>query len=293
MAATSSAILGQYENNLLTQSTTSRVATDKDTFLKLLVAQLSHQDPLNPVEDKEFIAQLASFTQVEELQNINKGMEALNASYLAQQTTNAASLIGREVLAGGDNLVLTDAAGFTDESQYPGIYFTLPGQSSGGTFTVYAMNADGTIGSPVVRSSMPGYTAGMHPATWNGCNAAGEPMPNGSYAIVITADDMDGNPMLVTTSSNGVVIGVETSPDGNHKLYLGDGRTVNFADVELITVARYADNTSGDGSADDSADGSADGSGTGSADGSGTGSADGSGAGSADGSADGSGQAAG
>ena len=246
MAATSSAILGQYENNLLTQATTSRVATDKDTFLKLLVAQLSHQDPLNPDEDKEFIAQLAQFTHVEELQNINKAMESLNASYLAQQTTNAASLIGRDVVAGGDNLVLRDADGLTEEDQYPGIYFTLPAQSSGGTFTVYAMNADGSIGSPVVRETMPGYTEGMHPARWNGRNAAGEAMPNGNYTIVITADDMDGNPLLVTTSSEGVVIGVETSSDGNHKLYLDDGRKVNFNDVQLITVARYADEASGE-----------------------------------------------
>ena len=243
MATATSAILGQYEANLNAQAGTDRVATDKDTFLKLLVAQLTHQDPLNPVEDKEFIAQLAQFTQVEELQNINKGVTSLNESYLAQQITNAASLIGREVLAGGDNLVLQDAANLT-EDQYPGIYFTLPAQSAEGTFTVYAMNADGTIGSAVVSEKMPGYTAGMHPATWNGRNASGEAMPNGNYAIVITANDQDGNPLLVTTSSNGIVIGVETSPDGNHKLYLGDGRTVNFTDVELITVARYADETS-------------------------------------------------
>jgi flagellar basal-body rod modification protein FlgD len=253
MATATSAILGQYEANLNVQAGTNRVATDKDTFLKLLVAQLTHQDPLNPVEDKEFIAQLAQFTQVEELQNINKGVTSLNESYLAQQTTNAASLIGREVLAGGDNLVLKDAATLT-EAQYPGIYFTLPAQSSEGTFTVYAMNADGTIGSAVVSSKMPGYAAGMHPATWNGRNAAGEPMPNGSYAIVVTANDQNGNPLLVKTSSNGVVIGVETSPDGNHKLYLGDGRTVNFADVELITVARYADDTDEKGSGTDGGD---------------------------------------
>ena len=241
MAVTATnAILGQYETNLLAQSGTDRVATDKDTFLKLLVAQLSNQDPLNPVEDKEFIAQLAQFTQVEELQNLNSGMETLNASYLAQQVTNAASLIGREVVAGGDNLILRDAANLTEDT-YPGIYFTLQEQSSGGTFTVYALNADGSIGSAVVSEKMPGYTAGRHPAVWNGRNAAGEAMPNGSYAIVVTANDMDGNPMLVTTSSDGVVIGVETSADGNHKLYLGDGRSVNFNDVELIMVAVYND----------------------------------------------------
>lgn len=234
-----SSILGQYEANLKAQSGTDRVATDKDTFLKLLVAQLTHQDPLNPVEDKEFIAQLAQFTQVEELQNIGTGIESLNASFLAQQTTNAASLIGREVLAGGDNIYLRNADQFASTDDYPYIYFTLPAQSSGGMFSVYNMNEDGSIGTEVYSEKMGNYSAGTHPAKWHGRHANGQVMPNGYYVINITAKDVDGNDMLVTRSSNGVVVGVETSSDGNHMLYLGDGRKVDFTDVQLITVATY------------------------------------------------------
>lgn len=235
MASTSS-ILGQYEANLNSQAGNDRIATDKDTFLKLLVAQLTHQDPLNPVEDKEFIAQLAQFTTVEELQNINAGVEQLNAAYLAQQATNASGLIGLEVLAGGDNIYLRNAAELT-EDQYPGIYFTLPSASASGTFNVYATNSDGTIGKLMYSSTMPGYSSGTHGATWDGRDFSGNPMANGTYVINITAVDADGNNILVDTSSSGTVIGVKTEADGNHKLYLLDGRTVNFNDVELITVS--------------------------------------------------------
>jgi flagellar basal-body rod modification protein FlgD len=258
-------IIGQYEvnNSALTgASSTDRVATDKDTFLKLLVAQLTHQDPLNPVEDKEFIAQLAQFTTVEELQNINSGVKDLNTAYAQQQTISAASLINKVVVAGGDNITLANAAGFTGEDDYPGIYFTLPGTSVSGTFNVYATNSDGSIGNMVYSATMPGYQGGARNiATWDGRDFNGTPMPNGSYIINVTAKDAEGNNMLVTTSSAGVVIGVEMASDGNHVLYLEDGRTVNYSQIDL--VMGYAggggtttdDTADGGTTADDTADG--------------------------------------
>ncbi len=69
---------------------TSKKSNDelgKDAFLQLLVAQLQNQDPLNPAEDKEFIAQLSTFSTLEQMQNMNKSMEA----------SQAASLIGKQV----------------------------------------------------------------------------------------------------------------------------------------------------------------------------------------------------
>lgn len=48
---------------------------DKDAFLRLLTTQLSHQDPLNPMEDREFIAQLAQFSSLEQMQNLNQNFE--------------------------------------------------------------------------------------------------------------------------------------------------------------------------------------------------------------------------
>jgi len=66
----------------------------KDDFLKLLVAQLRFQDPLKPLEDKEFIAQLAQFNSLEQMINLNKNF-AESLSF--QQLTQASSLIGKEV----------------------------------------------------------------------------------------------------------------------------------------------------------------------------------------------------
>lgn len=73
-------------------------ALGKDQFLQLLITQLRHQDPINPVEDKEFIAQLAQFSSLEQMQNLNTN---LGDMMLAQQKLTAlgqaTQMIGREV----------------------------------------------------------------------------------------------------------------------------------------------------------------------------------------------------
>ncbi len=69
-------------------------AMGKDDFLKLLVTQLTHQDPMKPMEDREFITQLAQLNALEQMQQVNTNLEALA---LAQDAMMAASLLGRTV----------------------------------------------------------------------------------------------------------------------------------------------------------------------------------------------------
>ena len=69
---------------------------DKMDFLKLLIAQLRHQDPLKPLEDKEFIAQLAQFNSLEQMMNLNQSFEKAQKWQMLTQST---SLIGKSVAA--------------------------------------------------------------------------------------------------------------------------------------------------------------------------------------------------
>ncbi|WP_431029477.1 flagellar hook assembly protein FlgD [Lysinibacillus sp. LZ02] len=69
----------------------------KDAFLHILIAQLQNQDPTNPMDDREFIAQMAQFSSLEQMQNMTKAMEALLMSQRETQLMSYTSFIGKEV----------------------------------------------------------------------------------------------------------------------------------------------------------------------------------------------------
>ena len=66
----------------------------KESFLKLLITQLQHQDPTRPMEDREFIAQMAQFSSLEQMTNLNREVQSLFASY---EATKASSFLGKVV----------------------------------------------------------------------------------------------------------------------------------------------------------------------------------------------------
>jgi len=83
-------------------STANKGILDKDDFLKLLITELKYQDPMEPMKDKEFIAQMASFTSLEQMKNLNTGFEKLSGLVTdnllpAIQLNQASSMIGKEV----------------------------------------------------------------------------------------------------------------------------------------------------------------------------------------------------
>ncbi|MDO8585667.1 MAG: flagellar hook capping FlgD N-terminal domain-containing protein [Armatimonadota bacterium] len=80
-----------------TAKTAIKSQLDRDAFLRLLITQLRNQDPLKPVEDKEFIAQLAQFSSLEQMQNVNRNLELLTQAQSTFQ--QGVALIGRTVQA--------------------------------------------------------------------------------------------------------------------------------------------------------------------------------------------------
>ena len=69
----------------------------KDEFLQLMIAQIQHQDPLEPMDNSESIAQQAQFSSLEQMQNLNTSMESLLTAYQSSEKSSALSMIGKQV----------------------------------------------------------------------------------------------------------------------------------------------------------------------------------------------------
>jgi len=86
-----------YSNYKKPTKQTGNSELGKDAFLQLLITQLQHQDPTNPMDDREFISQMAQFSSLEQMQNMTKAMESLLSSQQQSQMMNYATFIGKEV----------------------------------------------------------------------------------------------------------------------------------------------------------------------------------------------------
>jgi len=86
-----------YSNYRKPTKQTGNSELGKDAFLQLLITQLQHQDPTNPMDDREFISQMAQFSSLEQMQNMTKAVESLLASQQQTQMMNYATFVGKEV----------------------------------------------------------------------------------------------------------------------------------------------------------------------------------------------------
>lgn len=88
------------------QARTVTKSLDKDAFLRLLVEQLKNQDPMNPQDSSQFIAQLATFSSLEQLTTLNEGVQQMK---LSQDMLQAAALIGKQVVIAIEDGTVTGA----------------------------------------------------------------------------------------------------------------------------------------------------------------------------------------
>jgi len=146
----------------------------KEDFLTLLVAQLQNQDPLNPDDATEFTSQLAEFSSLEQLQNLNKSMDTLANTQLQSDKFATMGLIGQEV-------VYADST-FTLGAAPVKIGYQLDGTASSVTMTI-----QDETGSTVATLHPTEMRKGDHFLEWDGLDEEGNNLPAGKYNIVLQA----------------------------------------------------------------------------------------------------------
>jgi flagellar basal-body rod modification protein FlgD len=222
----SAAIAPTSTDTSATSGSRTRLAENFDTFLTLLTTQLKNQDPLAPMDSNAFTQQMVQMTGVEQQLLTNDLLTKLVGNSSSGIAT-AVSLIGKEVRAVSDNAALTN-----DGAQWT---YNLAGAAD--DLKIEVLDAKKNL-VRVVAPEAADQTAGDHAFNWDGKDANGHRLPNGTYTLRVTAKNAAGTAIPSTTYVQGVVTGVEQA-DGDTLLTINGGR-VSWQALTTITQATAA-----------------------------------------------------
>lgn len=205
----------------------------KDDFLNLLVTQLRNQNPLEPMQDQEFIAQLAQFSQLEQLENMNSSLAtSTQVNYLMSQTianTMATTLIGKTVIAEGADFFLT-----TNEDI--DISFNLATEAASVEIKIF--NDSGTLVRTIQLDDLP---KGNNTCAWDGRNDEGSLLGSGDYSYEVTAMTLSGESLIADKRVIGVINSVKYI-DGQAYLIVGGYKVALSTIIEIEQAGGTASN---------------------------------------------------
>jgi flagellar basal-body rod modification protein FlgD len=173
----------------------------KSAFLELMIAQISNQDPLEPAKNEAFIAQLAQFSSVEGIQNLNESMDSLVTSLRSSMTMDAAGLVGRNVL------IPTYQTGLNTQG---GIGGAIDVDAAVDGLTVQVQNSQGQV---VHSQDLGSHGPGGLRFNWDGLDSNGEPVANDRF-VVTAQGDVDGAATAFNVNLPDQIISVSIQESG-------------------------------------------------------------------------------
>lgn len=182
-----------------TADAASAASLGREDFLKMLIAQLENQDPLNPQESTEFTAQLAQFSSLEQEIAMRASLENISSALSKGNSGTAIDLIGQDVLAESAQFEL-DALGTT-------LQFDLLTGTDATQIAIRDRN-----GNVVARMDAGALPAGLNSLYWNGQGAGGQALPPGVYSLEIDAQS-NFLPVTATPLVSARVSGADVSTD--------------------------------------------------------------------------------
>ncbi len=194
---------------------------DKDDFLKLMLTQMKNQDPMNPMQSHEMAAQLAQFTSLEQLFNVNKNLENLGTKQDPLAKFEALNFLGKSIRA--DSRQIFHGAGESANE----LRFNL-----GGDATSVKIKISDEMGQPIKEIETGGMNKGLGKIVWNGTDSHDHEVKAGKYSFSVEAVNGAGAKITVQTETMGTITGINYAPEGT-LLMVGDQK-VRLQDVQKI-----------------------------------------------------------
>lgn len=220
-SVTSSSTVNSVLKQLSESSTSTTSAADQlsDRFMTLLVTQMQNQDPLNPMDNAELTSQLAQINTVKGIDSLNTTLEKLLTSYSDALSMQSSSLVGKNVLAAGNSLPLGDNG-------------ALGGVKLAGDADKVSIIISDDKGVKVAQQDLGAQKAGVIDFVWNGKNADGTKLGNGTYQFSVQATQ-GANKVTATALEVGTVSALVRGQSGFQLEIPGTG-LVDFSAVEQI-----------------------------------------------------------
>lgn len=223
-------------NQVSSTSNSNNVSTNKsvlgkDDFLKLMIAQLKNQDPLNPMDGTEYASQLAQFSSLEQITNLNEYLKkSVDANYMLTQSINntmLATLIGKEVKISGNELKV-------DGQESINLGYDLPDGIKSVKINIY--NEYGTLIKTIEGSNK----KGSNKLLWDLTDNNGEKVINGNYTFEVMAYDFNDKKVDTTSYKIGLIDGIKYTESGT--MLIINGVEYSAGDILEIVNKQGGDN---------------------------------------------------
>jgi len=211
-------------NNIFTNATSENADTknalDKDAFLKLLVAEIQNQNPLEPMDNQKFVDQMTQFTTMEQMTNMSESFQDFIESSMATTKLQASAVVGKYAVIEGNEIKFQD-------NMAEGIVFNV---EEPGDVIIRIKNKNGDT----VREEQLGYKeAGIHGYKWDGRNDSGTTQVEGTYNYELVTIDAAGKEKTFGGVDGGTVEAVQFIDNSIYVIV--NGQKYNFEDIIEIS----------------------------------------------------------
>jgi flagellar basal-body rod modification protein FlgD len=202
------------------KETKSPTQLGQNEFLKLMLTQLKNQDPMKPLDPSQFLGQLAQFSTVTGIENMNGSLSELSSSLRSSQILNGATLVGREVLAASTTAALPEGGQVRGGVEVP----------EGATgVQVSIRDSSGQL----VRSFSLQPTQGLAEFAWDGATSSGASAPAGTYNLEIVAS-VGGENVALDSLVSSRVNSVTMNPSSNELTLNTNSGTLALSNVRRV-----------------------------------------------------------